>query len=691
MKATLTCLLCLLLMLTVIRCKDSTAEDKDLMMLINGVRQEVRQRPTATDDLQRRVFLLNRWARILFEQGLDVNTVYPWQRALDIDRATTANPQQAMAEVTAAYADLERFVATHKEDPAENKRILDEINNTRRQLKTTPTNAANLRHRLYCLNQWARLLMAQGIDAGRIYTFETSMMLQSHALLQPEQASVLVDGLFASLESIQATPVITAPSPPPAAVMPPPPTPPQPVYSKSPRATVTVNLRLNASYAQVTEGVAQYDSGIAMTNTSADFKTTRVESPPLVPSTKGGGYMQVTDGAISVELSAVPVFVEPGGGQRCTATARYSPFGMLAGDFDSPGKAVGERYAGNLATKLPFKQIRFIGPNGLHFVLYKYGSDGAGGGARYLDRMKPLYDDAISKGLNVMLTIDPSTAMVAPGVFNKRGEFAQEDVQQYVEFLKAVMRKYPKIKDYSLDTEADASWQPETYARALEITYKTLKGQCPKCRLTTSGMFKNDLQFYEQVLETLKRMKVRKAFDFFGMWHPYGAMDDLRANEYEQIRKNYKDTTELLMRYGYINVPVFIGETGYPSDSHDPRLSAGFHSERRQAQELIKRFVTAIGIGVKRVYWATTVDYHKFGGIEGYFDYTGVIHNPDNKQLSHKKLAYYSYKSLIEKLSCFENAKVTQIDNLPPEVVGYKFERGTKAIYVLWADDALGQ
>ncbi|MBV6342810.1 hypothetical protein, partial [Candidatus Magnetobacterium casense] len=141
MKATLTCLLCLLLVLTAIRCKDSTAEDKslkdkdkDLMMLINGVRQEVRQRPNATDDLQRRVFLLNRWVRILFEQGLDVNTVYPWQRALDIDRAATANPQHAMSEVTAAYADLERFVATHKEYPAENKRILDEINNTRREL-----------------------------------------------------------------------------------------------------------------------------------------------------------------------------------------------------------------------------------------------------------------------------------------------------------------------------------------------------------------------------------------------------------------------------------------------------------------------------------------------------------------------------------------------------------------------------
>ncbi|KJU84447.1 hypothetical protein MBAV_003359, partial [Candidatus Magnetobacterium bavaricum] len=82
---------------------------------------------------------------------------------------------------------------------------------------------------------------------------------------------------------------------------------------------------------------------------------------------------------------------------------------MLAGDFDSLGSAGGERYAGNLAAKLPFKQIRFIGPNGLHFILYRDGAVNARG-TKYLDKMKPLYDNAISKGLNVILTIDPSMA-----------------------------------------------------------------------------------------------------------------------------------------------------------------------------------------------------------------------------------------------------------------------------------------
>ncbi|MBF0317765.1 MAG: hypothetical protein HQL04_06280 [Nitrospirae bacterium] len=686
MRVTLTCLLCLSLLPSVMLCRGAAADD-ELNHLINSVRGEVRVRPAVIEDLPRRLFLLNRWAWMLFEQGMDVNKVYPWQKAIDIDRVGKSNPQEAMTTVAAAYADLERFVAAYKENPTENKHLIQEINKTRRELKTTPTNVANLKHRIDCLNHWARLLMSRGFGAGRIYTFETAMMLTSYAETQPETAFRLTEGLFAALQELQATPVIT--SHPPTAVITTPYPPPPPSHAGSPKTVVTVKLKLNAPSALVTEGVAVYDSRMAMTNINADFKSTRIEYPPLTPSVKGDGYMQANDGAISLDISTVPVFVEPVGmGQGgCAATPEHSPFGMLAGDFDSLGSAGGQRYAGNLAANLPFKQIRFIGPNGLHFILYR---DGAvkGGGTRYLDKMKPLYDDAISKGLNVMLTIDPSTARVAPGAFNKRGEFAKDDVKPYVEFLETVMRKYPKVRDYVLDTEADASWQPETYANVLAITYKTIKGRCRNCRLTTSGLFKRDLVFYERVLETLKQKKVKKAFDFFDMWHPYGGQEQNidSVDEYEQIRQSYNDTVTLLERYGYFNVPIFIGETGYPSDSHDPHLSADVHSESRQARELIKRFVTAIAIGVKRVYWATTVDYHRFGGIQGYFDYTGLIHNPENKQLSHKKSAYYSYRLLIEKLSCFENAMVTRIPNLSG-AVGYKFEKGNRAIYVLWADE----
>ncbi|MBF0592547.1 MAG: hypothetical protein HQL02_10725 [Nitrospirae bacterium] len=668
MRVALPCLVCLSLLLTVTPYKgivaDAVAGDEELRTLIDNAREEVMNSPTGPEDLPKRVFLLNRWARMLFEQGMDVNRIYPWQRAIHIDRLSNADPRQATAIVDAAYADLERFVATYRQDPVQDRLLLSEINKTRRELKTTPTSANNLKHRLYCLNQWARLLIAEGFDAGSIYTLETSMMLASDAEIQPDKVSPLVDNLLASLESIQAIPVITRTDPTPL-----PPKPPnKPTNNQPANRLVKVDLEIDASSAQLTEGVARYDSGRLIKNTGADFKQTRIKAQ---------------DGSISIALSTVPVFVQPEGGplDGCDSTLSYSPFGMLAGDFDSLRKAAGNKYAGNLAADLAFRHIRFIGPNGLHFMLYRRDGD------RYLDRLKTIYDDAISKGLGVMVTIDPSTASVAPGAFNRRGEFAREDVKSYTDFLDAAIRKFPKVKDYALDTEADASWQPEDYADTLAITYKTIKAQCQDCRLTTSGLFKNDLKFYEQVFEALRQKNAKRSFDYLGMWHPYGGMQDngVNVNEYEPIRQHYRDTVALLERYGYVNMPIFIGETGYPSDSCDTALATP-HSERRQAGELIKQFVTAIAIGVKRLYWATTVDYHRFGGVEGYFDYTGLIHNPDNKHLTHKKLSYYSYSLLIKKLSCFENAKVTQIPNLQG-ASGYKFEKGGNSLYILWADE----
>ncbi|KJU84393.1 secreted protein [Candidatus Magnetobacterium bavaricum] len=218
MKETLTCLLCLLLLLVAALYKDTaTADDEELRQLINSVRAEIKHRPAVIEDLPRRVFLLNRWAWMLFEQGMDVNKVYPWQKAIDIDRVSKVNPQEAVTTVAAAYADLERFVAAAKDNPVKNKRQRDininEINKTRQELKTTPTNVTNLKHRIDCLNNWARLLMSQGLGAGRIYTFETAMMLTSYVETQPDAALQLTDSLFAALEAIQASPVITSPSP----------------------------------------------------------------------------------------------------------------------------------------------------------------------------------------------------------------------------------------------------------------------------------------------------------------------------------------------------------------------------------------------------------------------------------------------------------------------------------------------
>lgn len=49
--------------------------------------------------------------------------------------------------------------------------------------------------------------------------------------------------------------------------------------------------------------------------------------------------------------------------------------------------------------------------------------------------------------------------------------------------------------------------------------------------------------------------------------------------------------------------------------------------------------------------WNLMVERHEFAGQpNSYFDNVGLINNPANDGKSHKKLSYFTYKLMIEKL-----------------------------------------
>jgi hypothetical protein len=107
-------------------------------------------------------------------------------------------------------------------------------------------------------------------------------------------------------------------------------------------------------------------------------------------------------------------------------------------------------------------------------------------------------------------------------------------------------------------------------------------------------------------------------------------------------------------------------------------------SEVDHAAELVKSYVYPLSLGVKKIFWTYgLIDRHNLGGqgVNNYFDTVGLIHNPLNEGKSHKKLAYYSYKLMVDKLTGSSNIIPL---NLGEGIHAYKYLRDGKSVCVLW-------
>jgi hypothetical protein len=195
-------------------------------------------------------------------------------------------------------------------------------------------------------------------------------------------------------------------------------------------------------------------------------------------------------------------------------------------------------------------------------------------------------------------------------------------------------------------------------------------------------------------------------FDFH--WYPFeGQYNYLRENllgkEYATYLKDYiKNINSALAKYGYDNIPIFITETGqYSGTPATPEWVkkdvAQFHSEKKQALDLYKIYVYSLANGVKKLFWVTLTEWHNFGGGEtnGVFDNVGLINNPRNDGQSHKKLAYYTYKKMVEILegSDWNNIQTIQekdgvyIYKFTPRLRSGQAKQG-KPIWVAWNDNS---
>nr|AAU83031.1 hypothetical protein GZ26D6_7 [uncultured archaeon GZfos26D6] len=283
----------------------------------------------------------------------------------------------------------------------------------------------------------------------------------------------------------------------------------------------------------------------------------------------------------------------------------------------------------------------------------------------------------------------------APDCYNiGDGEYPS---QSFINTMQANPIKYWQVCNQVTDTCSGRECKDNNsyaikYAKVQELTYLGVKTSCPECQVLIAG--DSHKEMYPPVYEALGGKYV-DIIDkhFFGEADDYTNIQDEMAYLKDSLQNNGFNLDEL---------NFWITETGtYSGDPIEDKgmiekglLPLPHQSETQQAQGLVKRYTVAFGEGIEKVLWA-------WGIIEGFgcdcciFDYTGLIYDGNREpQICDindpydcgdgvKKLAYYSFKFMIDKIGGFANIETVQDSGN----YVYKFTKNNKPVYVAWNDN----
>lgn len=304
-----------------------------------------------------------------------------------------------------------------------------------------------------------------------------------------------------------------------------------------------------------------------------------------------------------------------------------------------------------------------------------------------------------AKGINILATVAATNT-----VHNAVLGYLPSDTNAYNTFLKKAVERYdgdgindapgsPIIDVWQIGNEIDVSvvWLDSyyNYAELMKISYRAIKQASPNAKVAIAGMAHN-FSKYSQVLGYLQDSIYFDVFDFH--WHAIKGgnyrvhkTQDTNVNDYfDQYVNNIRN---LLDSIGYNNAEIWITEMSI-SD-----INPAEQTENKQAIDLIKRYVYPVRKGVSVICWGTLYENNNFAGNPGntnYFNTQGIINNPLNDGISSKKLAYYTYKKMVEKLDNVDwnNIQVIQENN---NIYIYKFIINGNPIYVAWNDSSISQ
>lgn len=238
------------------------------------------------------------------------------------------------------------------------------------------------------------------------------------------------------------------------------------------------------------------------------------------------------------------------------------------------------------------------------------------------------------------------------------------------------------------------------YAEAQKITYQAVKEADSSAYVLIAGDSQQKL--YPEVFQHLNGHYIDIIDKHsFGMENPHGP------------KKSFESLKNSLQASGFdlSKLRFWITETG--TYSGDPINVKGgvdenpYQSEKQQARGLLKRYVLDLSFGIEKIFWAWNI-VEGFSRDCGIFDYTGLVYDGCDcneygqyvceKGIGYdlgqgvKKLGYYTYKLMVEKLegSNWDNIQTIQESD---NIYIYKFINKETNIptWVAWNDNAQEQ
>lgn len=452
----------------------------------------------------------------------------------------------------------------------------------------------------------------------------------------------------------------------------------------------TIELKVDSEKVFLTRAVPGFNSGKHFVTMDEAFPTNTVTA---------------MDGKVCFEISAVPVFVEVDEMTRRddnSIPAQSVP-------LDSP--------FGGTPITMPFfdHHYRDIGVKWIRYSGMTMSWD-------MVERIKGVYDwsgsdnlfrETIKNGIHPLVTVRSFNRWDQPDFEIEKRQFmktkAPNDLASYLNFLANAVERYdgdgagdapdsPVVSYWQIENEIDGNFwgdTPENYARLLKSASKTIKKVNPNAKIVIAGASSVEgfSRFYVPVLRTLRSIADKpgdRYFDIFDV-HWYGNAGEYKNWQGHELQGFINNCNKTLEAYGYSNVPMWITETG----THGGRGVVGKkgellpeQDETIQACELVQRYVYFLGSGIKKVFWShMTEERHRdgFGTANDYFENVGLIRNPRNSGDSSKKLAFYSYRFLIQKLEGSMWEKTHRID-LGTGIIAFRFMKNGKSIFVIWND-----
>ncbi|MBF0431006.1 MAG: T9SS type A sorting domain-containing protein [Fibrobacteria bacterium] len=311
----------------------------------------------------------------------------------------------------------------------------------------------------------------------------------------------------------------------------------------------------------------------------------------------------------------------------------------------------------------------------------------------------------VPAGINILANI---SAAPANGDFSEhlmQDSYRPTDSTKYIRFVKRLVDRYngDGVNDMPGLVNPIKYWQVGNepndrktgFADLQRITYTAVKDVDTTVSIViggVSGFPPQYISFFNKTYEPLLQELGGKYFDIFD-FHWYGnASGEYRLKDTKTGQDVLEHIKATIKKYGYSeDMPFWITEMGAYSGSPGPLFALTFPSqtEAQQASDYIKRYVYPLARGVKKIFPAYGL-IEGFKQDDGYYDHTGLIYDgklSDDLGIGVKKLGYYTYKLMTEKLEGSDWNQVETIIDGTDDTYCYGFKKKDgKIIRVLWWD-----